>query len=130
MGGCALSGAARNLSSSGPARHIADAIEQFAGIAFRHGQLERAVRLFGASSVIRDRREKAIPTARDEDDDALRALRDSLADATLQTAWAEGRALSLDAAIEYALRDEGDALPEPANEDASILTGENSTCCV
>jgi DNA-binding CsgD family transcriptional regulator/tetratricopeptide (TPR) repeat protein len=104
-------------------RHIADAIEQFAGIAFRHGQLERAVRLFGASSVIRDRtgrrRSQQLATRMD---DALRALRDSLADATLQAAWAEGRALSLDAAIEYALSDEGDALPEPANEAASILT--------
>jgi non-specific serine/threonine protein kinase len=49
-------------------------------------------------------------------------LRDSLADATFQAASAEGRALSLDAAIEYALSDEGGALPEPANEAASILT--------
>jgi non-specific serine/threonine protein kinase len=102
---------------------IADTIDQLAGIAYRHGQLERAVRLFGASSVLRDRTgvRQSQPFAT-RACDAIRALRDSLADATFQAASAEGRALSLDAAIEYALSDEGGALPEPANEAASILT--------
>jgi DNA-binding CsgD family transcriptional regulator len=112
---------------------IADTIEQLAGIAYGHGELERAARLLGAAEVLRERFGSVMSlshttratrslshTARTQE--AIRLCQDDQRDPTLRAAWIHGRTISLDEAIEYALEGDGSTTSEPAANAAAILT--------
>ncbi len=90
----------------GSKQGVAECLERLAGVAGAQGQSERAARLFGAAEALRV--SIGAPLARvdrldyDRNVAATRAGVDELAFAT---AWAEGRAMTLEQAIEYALSD-------------------------
>jgi non-specific serine/threonine protein kinase len=89
----------------GGRRGMVDCIAALAGVAGGEGQLERAARLFGAAEALRE----AIhigPAAnypdRLEYDRYVAAVRAQLDEAAFAAAWAEGRAMTLEQAIECA----------------------------
>jgi non-specific serine/threonine protein kinase len=83
-----------------------------ATLATRSGQCERAVRIIAAAMVWRERYElhdqslwmRALPE--NEADDLLRVARAAIGDAAVAVAWAEGSALSLEAALDQALAED------------------------
>src|SRR5207247_3078348 len=83
---------------------LAQSLEDLAALAGREQQAERAVRLLGAGEAFCEtlgvRPPVAIPA---EYERAMAEGRASLGEAAFATAWAEGRAMSLERAVEYAL---------------------------
>jgi tetratricopeptide (TPR) repeat protein len=83
-------------------------LEQLAAVAEAEGQSLKAARILGAISALREAGDFAAPPAeRAEHDQRAAALRAALGEAAFAAAWAEGRAMSLQQAIEYALAQEG-----------------------
>src|SRR5262249_15301614 len=85
------------------------ALQGLGTLALAEGEPERAARLWGASLVVRE----SIPHPLSEADRAYyetrrNALRQALGEGALDAAWEEGRALTLEQAIAYALT-EGDS---------------------
>ena len=83
---------------------MARELECLAYIAAAGGLAERAAKLFGAAEALR----QSIGTTmtayeRREYDAAVAQLRAGVDAATLEAAWARGRALTLDEAVTYAL---------------------------
>jgi tetratricopeptide (TPR) repeat protein len=75
-----------------------------AGLASVRGEPERAARLFGAVSVLREANAAGMPEVdRIEHDYNLAILRSMLDDDTFTAAWSEGRAMTMEQAIAYAL---------------------------
>jgi hypothetical protein len=73
-------------------------------IAIAQSQPQTAARFFGAAEAARESLEAQMtPAEREEYDRHLSALRAQLSEAEFAAAWAEGRALSLDEAVAYAL---------------------------
>jgi len=73
-------------------------------IAEAQGDLERAVRLYSALSVLRETVHHPLPPAeRQEHRERLEAIRRTLGNAAFEAAWAAGRAMTVDEAVEYAL---------------------------
>jgi tetratricopeptide (TPR) repeat protein len=69
------------------------------------GQPERAARLFAAAEVLRGSIGYALPAHdRDEYASTVTAIRATMGDVAFATAWAEGRAMTLEQAVEYALK--------------------------
>jgi predicted ATPase len=82
----------------------AECLQGLAGVACTQQQYEKAARLFGAVEVSRE----AIgisPTLLDQPyyEECVTSTRGALGDAPFAAAWAEGRAMTLEQAIEYAL---------------------------
>jgi tetratricopeptide (TPR) repeat protein len=82
-------------------------LEGLACVAEARGEAERAARLFGASEVLRE----VMGTPPEPGDSALQepylsAARSQLDETSWQEVWAEGRAMTLDEAISYALEEE------------------------
>jgi len=78
-----------------------------AGIAVATGKLEQAARLFGAAEILRETIDAALwPANRIAYERDLAALRAQLDDASLNSTWAEGTAMTLEQAIDLALKDE------------------------
>ena len=87
----------------GDLRRISFVLETFAALAAAEGRSERAVRLAGAVAALRERIRLAIDAAwRDRVDAALAPAYSALGRATVELTT-EGRAMSLDEAIAYAL---------------------------
>jgi non-specific serine/threonine protein kinase len=90
---------------------IAYSLEAFASLAFMQAQaqsdiglMQRAARLFGAADALRAAiGTKPLPVEQAERDRNASAVRDTLGAAAFESAYAEGRALELLAAIDYAL---------------------------
>ncbi len=79
---------------------IAYNLQGMAGVAALHAQPERVARLWGAAEALRE----VIGAPRQsEDEQAVARARAQLDEAAWQAAWAEGRAMSLEQAIAYAL---------------------------
>ena len=88
---------------------IAASLDQFAELACRAGQFERAAQLFGAAEVLREVSKRPLaPQNRSDYDRAVAAARDELGEATFIAAWAAGRALPLEQAMTEALESAGD----------------------
>ena len=83
---------------------IAGSLESLAWLAFREGRPHRAACLFGSASVLRQG-VKAHPmqTARPSQDAHVDAVRTALGEDTFADAFAQGRAMTLDEAVAYAL---------------------------
>jgi len=75
-----------------------------AEIACIRSQHERAARLFGAGDTLRERLGiRRLPRMQTRYDEVVGATRDALTHKAFAAAWAEGRAMTLEQAIEYAL---------------------------
>jgi non-specific serine/threonine protein kinase len=86
------------------------ALEEWAGVAAAGGQPARAARLFGAAQALLDAAGLARqPYLRAVYARDLAATRAALAPAAFGTAWSEGRAMSLEQAVAYALEDAQDS---------------------
>jgi tetratricopeptide (TPR) repeat protein len=84
---------------------MAHELECLAFIAAAIGQAERAAALFGAAEALREVLGTPMTAyERREYDQAVAQLRAQTNEATLKAAWARGRALSLEAAVAYALQ--------------------------
>lgn len=85
---------------------IEECLEGLAGVACAQENYKQAARLFGSAEALREilglRRLSADITAHDQ---LVSATRAGLGDAAFPAAWAEGRAMALERAIEYALFD-------------------------
>jgi predicted ATPase len=84
---------------------IARSLAGLAGVIGRMGQPERAARLLGALEVLKDDLRSKQPFERAEYDRNVAAVRAALTEGSFAAAWAEGREMALEQAIEYALRD-------------------------
>src|SRR5215217_7693679 len=97
-----------------------DSLEGLACISAAEGAGERAARLFGAGEALRE----AVGFAQLPAEAALRepylaTVRSQLDEASWRAAWGEGRAMSMEQAIEYALSEERPTFPiSPAPERA------------
>jgi predicted ATPase/DNA-binding CsgD family transcriptional regulator/Tfp pilus assembly protein PilF len=88
----------------GNKRGIMMVLEAFASLAVARGRFESAVRLFGAiEALLAETGGELEPHYRADFDRNLAAARAQLDEAAFQRAWAAGRAMSMDQAIEYAL---------------------------
>lgn len=89
----------------GEKRGMAISLECFARLAIAQRQASRSVRLAGAADRLRTTIGAPRPPAeRAEFALALQALRAAMANAEYAAAWAEGQAMTLEQAIEYALK--------------------------
>ena len=83
---------------------IAHQLESLAFIAAAQGHSLRAARLLGAAEVVREAAKAAMARReREEYERVVAEVRARLDQATFAAAWAEGRAMPLEQAIEYAL---------------------------
>jgi non-specific serine/threonine protein kinase len=81
-----------------------DCVEGLALIAGVQGNAERAARLLGAAEAARERFGITMPRPERGDHERFETgARDGLGDAVFTAAWAEGRVMTLEKAIEYAL---------------------------
>jgi non-specific serine/threonine protein kinase len=79
-------------------------LEVSAGPAAAKGQPERAARLLGAAEALREAMGLGLqPADQFEIDRYEAAAREQLDEATFEAAWAEGRAMTLEEAVAYAL---------------------------
>ncbi len=82
---------------------VASCLVGLAGVA-AEGQPERAARLLGAAQALLDRTSSVVePADRIEIEREIAAVRTQLGEETFAPAWAEGRAMTLEQAITYAL---------------------------
>ncbi len=83
---------------------LAHSLEAFAILAAAQQQAERAVRLFGAAESFHEALYYSLlPMWRIEHDRGVAAAREQLGEAAFAQAWAEGRAMTMEQAIECAL---------------------------
>jgi predicted ATPase len=86
---------------------LAYVIEDIGGLAALQGQAERALKLVGAASALREEIGAPLsPAEQTKLERTLEPARQALTEVMQEQAWAEGRALSLEEAIEYALNEE------------------------
>ncbi len=81
-------------------------VSGLAGVAAREGRAERAARLFGAADVLSERTGAGVSWSvlRDLNERDLASARKMLDPEVFEKAWAEGRAMYLERAIEYTLQ--------------------------
>jgi predicted ATPase/DNA-binding SARP family transcriptional activator/DNA-binding CsgD family transcriptional regulator len=109
-----------------------ESLEGLACISGAHGEAERAARLLGAGEALRE----AVGSEHLPEEDALRepylaTTRSQLDEASWDSSWAEGRAMPMEQAIEYALSEENpmrstSPAPErsPADESPDLTSRE------
>jgi predicted ATPase/transcriptional regulator with XRE-family HTH domain len=90
----------------GSKRGIAEGLEGLAWLVGTTGQPERAARLFGAAEALRELASLPLPAfARAADECSVSTVRVQMDEEAFTKAWAEGRAMSMEQAVEYALGD-------------------------
>ena len=83
---------------------IAESLEALATLAVAEGRPERAARLRGTAEALREAIHTPLPpNEREQYDRDLAAVREALGEAAFAAAWAEGRRMSMEQVIEYAL---------------------------
>ena len=91
----------------GDKQGIAQSLEAFAGLARAEAQPERAARAWAAAEALREEIGSPLtPNDREEYDRNVAAAREALDAEAFAAAWAEGRAMTLEQAIAYALKEE------------------------
>jgi len=89
---------------------ITQSLEDFAGLAWREGHMERAARLLGIAETICKSAGHNVPAGPDSAyQRTVEVSRQALGDEALKTAWTEGRMMGTAQGIDYAL-DEADHL--------------------
>jgi len=92
------------LRELGDRRNLVKCVEGLAGIAVTHEQMERAARLFGASEAAREKLGTPLPASyRPNYEHAIAALAAEVDEQQMEKWWNEGRAMTMEQAIEYAL---------------------------
>ena len=92
----------------------ADSLEWLACVSGAEGEALRAARLFGAAEALREALGiRMSPDERTLEEPYLLAARSQLNGRTWDELWEEGRAMSMEAAIEYALSEEGSTTRTP-----------------
>jgi ATP/maltotriose-dependent transcriptional regulator MalT len=107
------------LRKSGHHYRAAKILDLFGRLAADEGRNRRAARLFGAASAIRESRGAELWEGEIRPDPApyIGRLRSVLGQTDFDAAWSEGRALSLDKALDYAVTERADRdLPRPGGE--------------
>ncbi len=80
-------------------------LEAFGYLAVTEGQLQRAARLLGAAETLRQITGSALPVvSRADHNREVASIHHHLGEEGFATAWAEGRVMTLDQAIDYALQ--------------------------
>jgi len=91
-----------------------------ASVSTSQGLSERAARLFGAAEVLREGIDYSFPLPdRTENEEALTAVRAALDEATFARAWAEGRTMTPEQAVEYALQSRDGRVRKPKESAAT-----------
>jgi predicted ATPase/DNA-binding SARP family transcriptional activator/DNA-binding CsgD family transcriptional regulator len=103
---------------------VAYSLEGFASLVGAKAEGERAAMLWGAAEALREEIGSPIqPTDRADYDRSVAAARTHLEGAAWEAAWKQGKEMSLEEAIEYALLGEEPTPPEPsAPEEEAIGT--------
>jgi tetratricopeptide (TPR) repeat protein len=90
----------------GSQRSIALCLEKLAGVAGAQGQPERAARLLGAAEALRQASQAPMGAPdRADYEHFVAAARAGLDEASFAAAWAQGRAMTLEQAVTYALEE-------------------------
>ena len=85
---------------------IVDGLRYLAWVARVDGQHERAACLRGATAALHEQTgRRTSPWVREEAEAELALLRDTLGESAFEAAWEEGRALTIDQAVRYALEE-------------------------
>ena len=85
---------------------LASCMERLAAFAGQQRATSRAARLYGAAEAFREAEGCPVPGDDREDyDTSVASLRDAMDEATLSSAWAEGREMTWEEAVAYALQD-------------------------
>ncbi|MFQ5808876.1 MAG: tetratricopeptide repeat protein, partial [Armatimonadota bacterium] len=93
----------------GEAPGIAECLEELGGISGAQGEPEVAARLLGASEALREAIKAPVPPDdREEYDSDVATVRAAMDEAAFAAAWSEGRAMTMEEAIAYALAEAGD----------------------
>jgi tetratricopeptide (TPR) repeat protein len=93
---------------------VAECVAALAGVGASDGHLDRAARLFGAADALLERIKVPLsPADRAQHDADLAAARSQADEQAWAIAWAEGRALSVERAINYALAQSTQATEQP-----------------
>ena len=88
----------------GDKRVIACGLAAFASLAIEEAQVERCVCLWGAAAALREAIAYSLdPTRREELERELAAVQKTLSEAVFAAAWAQGRAMTMEQAVAYAL---------------------------
>ena len=88
---------------------VAESLEALASLAVQHDSCAEAARLFGAASTLRDQMGLARwPVQMAGYDSDVTDTRKALGEDAFAAAWAEGAALSVDDAVAYAARAQGE----------------------
>jgi predicted ATPase/class 3 adenylate cyclase/Tfp pilus assembly protein PilF len=83
---------------------LVQCLEGLAGVACAQGDYEKAAGLYGAAEALRETLAvHRAPSDQADHDQRVASVRAALRDANFKAAWAEGRAMTLEQAIEYAL---------------------------
>jgi predicted ATPase len=87
-------------------RGTAVCLEEIAGLAAAQGEPMQAARLFGAAESLREAIDAPLPPIeRAAHDGVVAALRSRLREEVFTAAWRDGRSMTLERAVEYALQD-------------------------
>jgi predicted ATPase len=82
-------------------------LEELAELAHAQGKARRAICLYGAAASLREVTDSPLwPADRAKREHVLAAIRAAIDDATFATAWEQGRVMTLEEAIAYALGDD------------------------
>jgi hypothetical protein len=93
---------------------VAGVLEGLAGVRGRQGQPERAAKLLGAADAVRKATNYVLSAAdRADYQGSVEAVRAALGEKAFASAWAEGQAMPLEQAIEYALEEEPSQAASP-----------------
>jgi hypothetical protein len=85
---------------------IVDSLETFASLNVQEGKPEQAARLWGTAQRLREEICAPLPpNEREEYDHQVAMARQALGEETFTAAWAEGRAMTLEQTMEYALEE-------------------------
>jgi DNA-binding CsgD family transcriptional regulator len=117
----------------GDERIASESLEGLACVASSQGESARAARLFGAAEELRESLREAVAIQHNPEEDAWRtpylsAARSRLDEASWEEACAEGRAMSMEQAIEYALSEQKPLTPpspesdQPSSDEPPSLT--------
>ena len=94
----------RGWQEAGNRGAIANQLECFAFLAIAEEEPHRAAKLLGAAEALRDKAQSSMTDLEQvEYDQSVARLRAMLAETEFKALWAEGRAMTLDKAIQYAL---------------------------
>jgi hypothetical protein len=89
---------------TGEKLYLSRCLEGMAGVALLGGEAGRAARLFGAAEALRETIGAVVgPSDRREYDRMVTAARTALGEEALTARWTEGRAMTLEQAVAYAL---------------------------